>query len=493
MGYSLALEVVRAAVLAALLAGLIPANAQAPPEQGERHVGSSAELRQSVSMSGTVLDPGGALVPGASVHVRGQHGDIQQSMQADAVGEFRFSGLPEGRYEIRVEQTGFKPYETRLRLHGQSARQLRIVLAIANLEEKITVNSSEGRLSTEAGENKDAIQLDSRMLESLPILGQDVVGALSQLLGPASVGTGGVSVVVDGMPGGVAGLPASAIQEIRINKNPYSAEFARPGKGRIEIITKSGSSAYHGSLFFGFRDYHLDARNAFAAQRPPEQHRQLEGYLSGPLGRDNKTPFVLTASRKDDDLQSVIYALEPQGQVRENFANPQRSIYLSAQLTHQIGKNPLSFRYSVFNWSDRGEGVGGFSLPEVAADSTSRYHQLYTSYRTTPTTKLLNELLIRARWEETSTRSRRPGIPKIVVGEAFTGGGAQADQNDSDTRAELTDVLSWSHGRQLVKAGVSLPALSRRGSNDRSNFDGTFYFSSLDDYARGTPYSFVRH
>src|SRR5260370_12639768 len=187
MADSLTLELVRAGVLAALLGGVFPANAEPPREQGERHVGSSAELRQSVSMSGTVLGPSGALVPGASVHVRGQHGDIQQSTQADAVGEFRFSGLPEGRYEIRVEQTGFKPYETRLRLHGQSARQLRIVLAIANLEEKIRGNSSEWRLSTEAGENKDASQLDSSILESFPILDQHVIFSLSHLLGQPSL------------------------------------------------------------------------------------------------------------------------------------------------------------------------------------------------------------------------------------------------------------------------------------------------------------------
>src|SRR5262249_10241388 len=147
---------------------------------------------------------------------------------------------------------------------------------------------------------------------------------------------------------------------------------------------------------------------------------------------------------------------------------------------------------SVFDWSDRGEGVGGFSLPEVAMDSASRYHQLYTSYRWGPTTRLLNDLLIRFRWEETSTRSRRPGVPQIVVAETFAGGGAQVEQNSTDTRAELIDVLSWSKGRHFVKAGVNLPALSRRGSNNRSNFDGTFYFSSLDDFARGTPFSFVR-
>ena len=483
-------KVVQAAVSAAVLVALVPVYAQTGPQQEERPVVSSATLREAFSISGIVLDPSGAVVVGATIFIRGQRGDLQQSAQSDSAGEFRFTGLPEGRYQIHVEQLGFKPYETRLRLQGRRDRQLRIVLSIANFEQRITVDSSEGQISTEARENLDAIRLDSRALEGLPILGEDVVGALSQLAG--ALGAGGVEVIVDGMPGAPPGLSASAIQEIRINENPYSAEFARPGRARIEIITKSGSAALHGSLFFGFRDYRLDARNAFAAERPPEQHRQVEGSLSGPIGNNEKTTFVFTASRKDDEFQPLIYALAPQGLVRRSFANPEGSAYLSAQITRQIRKNPLSIRYTVFDWSDRGEGVGGFSLPETAMDSASRYHQLYTSYRETPTRSLLNDLLIRVQWGQTSTRSRRPDVTKIVVADAFAGGGAQVQRNDTDARLELTDVLSWSHGRHFVKTGVNLPALSRRSSDDRSNFDGTFYFSSLDDFVRGTPFSFVR-
>jgi hypothetical protein len=488
----LAPKVVRVAVLAAMLARLIPAHAQTLPQRVEPRAPSSGRFRETFSISGTVLDPSGAVVVGASVFMRSQRGDIPQSTQSDSAGGFRFRGLSEGRYVIRIEQAGFKPYETRLRLRGDSERHLLIVLAIANLEEKITVDSSEGHVSADVSENIDAVRLDSQKLEGLPILGQDVVSAISQLLGPASIGTGGATVVVDGMPGAEPGLPASAIQEVKISNNPYSAEFARPGKGRIEIITKSGSSSYHGSFYFGLRDYRLDGRNALAVERPPEQRRQFEGYLSGPIGTGKKTTFLLTASRKDDRLQSVIYAVAPEGPVRQNFPTPQQSTYLSAQLTRQVAKNPLTFRYTVFDWSARGLGVGGVTLPEAASDSASRLHQVNSSYRATPTTKLLNEFSLRARWEDASTRSQRPGLPRIVVEEAFVGGGAEAERRETDTRVELTDVVSWSGGKHFIKTGINLPALSRRGSNERSNFDGTFYFSSLDDFARRTPFSFVQ-
>jgi hypothetical protein len=453
---------------------------------------TAMQTSSGFSLSGIVLDPSRAMVLGAKVTLRSGTGGREESTTTNASGEFRFDNISAGDYELRLEHPGFKTYESRVKVGRLDSAPLRIVLDIAELKETVTVASSERRVNIDIAGNADSFKLDPQLLDALPVLDQDIVGALSQLVDPASAGTRGVMVLVDGMPGSEVGLPASAIQEVKINENPYSAEFARPGRGRIEIITKSGSSEYHGSFYFKLRDYRLDARNAFAVERPQEQRRQFDGYLSGPVGRSKNTTFLISASRKEDDLQSVVFALGPLGPIRVNAGKPQRSNYLSAQLTHQIGKSALSFRYSFFDWSDKGEGVGAFNLPDVASDSRSRYHQVYSSYKWVISPKLLNEFLIRIRTEKEFTRSRRPGIPKTVVLGAFTGGGAQTDQRDTDNTVAFTDLLSWSQGKHFIKTGVNIPALSRHGSNDRSNFDGTFYFSSLEDYANGTPFSFVK-
>jgi len=460
---------------------------QSPPSQP-----AASQTASGISVSGTLLDPSGAVVPGAKLTLRPAHTHQQQSATSDAAGQFRFDGVAEGHYELQVEHPGFKEYKARVKVRARPSAPLRIVLAIAELQETVTVDSSEKRASSVVGENVDVIKLDRQFLDSLPLLDQDIVATVSSLLDPASVGSGGATLVVDGMPSSVVGVPAAAIQEVRINKNPYSAEFARPGRGRIEIITKSGSSKYHGSISFGLRDYRLDARNAFAVERPPEQRRQWDGYLSGPVGKSKNTTFLLSASRKEDNLQAIVDALGPSGPILENFARPRRSRYFSAQLTHQMGKDTLSLRYSLFDWSDHGEGVGGFALPEVAADSTSRFHQMQLSYKRVISPTLLNEFSVRVRTEDSLTRSRQPGILKTVVLDAFTGGGAQADRHETDSRIELTDILFWSRGKHFVKTGVNIPALSRHGSNDRANFDGTFHFSSLQDFANGRPFSFVR-
>src|ERR1039457_4508172 len=129
-------------------------------------------------------------------------------------------------------------------------------------------------------------------------------------------------MVVDGVEANTLGVSASAIKEGRINQNPYSAEVARPGKGRIEIITKDAGAAFHGAIGFTFRDYPLNARDYFARLRAPEQRRILEGALLGPLGHGGKTAFLLSGSRQEDNLQAIVYAQTLAGPVRESTPSP---------------------------------------------------------------------------------------------------------------------------------------------------------------------------
>src|SRR5207342_952686 len=119
-------------------------------------------------------------------------------------------------------------------------------------------------------------------LESLPVFDQDYVSALSRFLDAGSLGTNGVTLLVNGVEVNSLGVSASAIQRIQINQDPYSAEFFRPGRGRIEVITKPGTDGYHGTLNLTFRDARLNARNPFSPVQTPEQRRIVEGSFGGP-------------------------------------------------------------------------------------------------------------------------------------------------------------------------------------------------------------------
>jgi hypothetical protein len=408
----------------------------------------------------------------------------------DQKGQFRFSHLVAGQYEIEAQKEGFKSYATQTKVDGKSHPLLRIVLPVAELHEEIVVDSS-AQVSTNPDENLDVIKIDRDSLRNLPTLGNDIIGGAARLLDAGSVGSGGPTIIIDGLESNKRRVPASQIQEVRINQNPYSAEFARPGRGRIEVITKPGSSRYHGEFNFTFRDHRLDARNAFAIERPPEQRRIYEGNLTGPLFDGKKTSFLLGVEREEEDLQSVVFASTPDGIVSQNVANPSRETEIAFRVNHQANKNTiLSIRYEMTFDSTRNDGVGGFNLPEVAADSKARDHELYFSLRRIISPRLVNEFTLRLESERESTLSARPGVPRLIVLDAFTGGGSQTDELRTENRLQINEIMSLNYGKHFIRFGLNIPDISRRGLSDHTNFGGTFSFSSLEDYLDGRPFLF---
>ena len=445
---------------------------------------------RSFEVSGVVLDPSGAVIAGAKITLRGVGAGSSETTTANQGGEFRFSRIASGDYEIEALKDGFKPTITQLKVGSKSPSRLQIVLPIADVHDEIAVGDKPNQVNTNPDENLDVIKLDRDALKNPPVLGNDIVGSLANLLDASSTGTGAASVLVDGLET-TDRVRASTIKEVRINQNPYSAEFARPGRGRIEVITKPGEPEYHGELNFIFRDSLLDARNAFALERAPEQRRIFEGAFTGPIGTGKTTSFFFSAEREEEDLQSVVFASTPAGVVSENVANPNRDTELSFRLDHQISdKTTFSVRYELTFESNRNGGVGGFNLPEVATNSNEREHEFFFSHRTIISPSLVNEFTMRAESENSVTHSARPGVPKLVVPDAFTGGGAQVDERSTENQIQLNEILSWNHGKHFIKTGVNIPNITRRGSSVRTNFGGTFSFSTLDDFVNNRPFLF---
>src|SRR5262245_23901851 len=248
---------------------------------------AAAELQpavRSVLVSGVVQDQTGAILPGAQVSLApvgtDGTGTPARTIVTDSKGTFRFDQVPPGSFVIRVEFPGFKAKTTPIRVGARAPAAVTIVMEIEGLTQEISVASS-GQASTSTSANLNAISVDQNTLDDLPILDQDVVGALSRFLDSSAIGTNGTSLVVDGLEVSGLTVSASTIQQIKINQDPYSAEFMRPGRGRIEIVTKPGGKDYSGTLNFRFRDSDFNARNAFATTKPEEQRRTFEGSFGG--------------------------------------------------------------------------------------------------------------------------------------------------------------------------------------------------------------------
>lgn len=445
------------------------------------------------AVNGTVMDPHQAGVFGAKVTLKPADGSAVRFTSADSRGTFQFSAVPPGNYEVQIEQPGFKPSITRVRVGNQSPRPLILVLSLAEVRQEITIGAGDPtRVSANTSDNLDTVTMDRSALDNLPIFDQDYIATMSRFLDAGSIGTGGVTVVVDGVETTRAGVSASAIQEVKINQDPYSAEYSRPGRGRIEIITKPGSPEYHGTLNFLFRDYHLNARDPFALSRPPEQRRIFEGNVTGPLGRSKKTSFLISANREEEDSQATVVAAGPSGEIRETVPTPQRNTELSGSINRQIGdKHVISIRGVYTDRTIRNQGVGGFTLPEAGTNFEDREDIIYFNHNGQLTKRLVNQFRFLVARQHTPTASVHPG-PKIVVLGAFTGGGAQGDRLQTENHVAFNEILVWSGARHTLRTGFNVPDISRRGLDDNTNTAGTYTFSTLADYQQARPFSLNR-
>jgi len=441
-------------------------------------------------IEGQVVDPSGAALYDAQVWVA--RNGWERTVMTDADGRFRFSGLPPATYDLRIRHQHFTSVQRRVKA-GAGITTLRVVMRLEEVREQITVADSAVAVSTDAGNNAGMVRLDGAALDALPALDDDVLAAAARFLDDPLIGTGEPALIVDGLETDKLGVSRSAIQEVRVNRDPYSAEFFRSGRGRIEVITKQEPAEFHGSLRLRLRDYHLDARNAFADRRPEQQRRGYEGHITGPLGRSRRHSFLLSAEHDDDQSRSLIYARTPQGLVQDQAPAPERETEFSARWNYRpVPEKRWSLRYEWEREAEQNQGVGGFNLPDLAASQTGLERALYIDHQAFLSTRSLAQFQGRLRYESAVTDSLRTGMPRIVVEDAFATGSAQEHSFASELRGEFSGVISWSGERHYLRAGTSLRDAGRRGVNDRGGRIGEFRFSSLEDYAAQRPFSFTR-
>lgn len=445
-----------------------------------------------ISVAGTVVDPDGAAVPGVNVLLLAPNATAPMTRSStDALGRFNFLQVGSGDYQLEVPATpGFKLYRMPVHIKPGAPVSLHIHLALAQVVQDVMVASEPGSVSLDADANRDQVSVDANMLEKLPVFDQNYIAALSPFLDQTGVATSGVSVIVDGVEMKGTGVSASAIAEAHINKDPYSAETNRPGKGRIEIITKPGTSQLHGTLNFTFRDSAMDAKNYFAVTKPFEQKRIYEGSITGPLS--HKVTFLLSGSRQEDNLESIVHAVTPAGLVTANVPTPLHDTEFAVRGSSDLSPaHRVSLQYNVSDTITRNQGVGGLVLSSAGVNAQTREDDVIYNDRIIISPTLINQLQLFFEKDYDPTRSVSPA-QKIVVDGNFTGGGAQANFLQTENNLKVNDIVSWSHRRHYLKFGINIPNLSRRAWEDESNRVGTFNFGSIANLESRTPYSFTQ-
>src|ERR1044072_8139876 len=410
------------------------------------------------SLRGQVLDELGGAIVGAGVTAIDGKG-VEKSVVTNDSGSFTINGLAPGKYTVRAINTGFALSETPdVEVTAGKALQFDITLKVAIEEQKVTVSSDAREVNTQPEDNAGAVVLKGDDIEALPDDPDDLAAALQALAGP-SAGPNGGQIFVDGFTGGRL-PPRASIREIRINSNPFSAEYDRLGFGRIEILTRPGSDRYRGQVSLNFNDDALNARNPFADSRPAIQTRQYGGNFGGPISK-HKASFFIDFDKRDIDDQALIVAtvLDANNNIvgfTENAAIPSRRTTFSPRVDYQINaNNTLVARYN-YTKTTRVTGVVLFALPSRAYDTNSNENGIQLTETAIINKTIVNETRFQFSRQVNSSDADN-SIPTLEVQDAFTGGGSQVGQSNSTTKDwELTNNTSFAIGTHALKVGARL-------------------------------------
>lgn len=449
----------------------------------------NASAQTNGSITGQVYDSLGAVVVGANVTVVDAAAK-EKTAVTNRQGEFTVSGLAPGMYTVRVVAPKFALYEqTEVEVTAGTRQELTIALTVEAINANVDVNG-DGQVDTDPNNNQNATVLKGQDLDALPDDPDELEAALQALAGPLA-GPDGGQINIDGLGGRIP--PKEAIREIRINQNPFSAEYDRIGFGRIDILTKPGFDKFRGSANFNFNDESLNSRNPFAINRAPSQVRNFGGFVSGPIVA-KKASYFVDISQNQRDENSVISAviLDPTLNIvnfNEDVTVPTRRFSISPRVDFTINdKNFVNVRYGFTRSTSENQGIGGFSLASRATNSTNIQHDLNVTESMIINAKTVNETRFRYEFnkrEQTGDNS----VPTINVSNAFTGGGSQIGLNFNRTkRWELQNYTTTSLGKasqHAIKFGIRARGVSLTDRSE-SGYGGTYLFSGfLDD--RGTP------
>ena len=446
-------------------------------------VSSVAAQQRAGGLRGQVLDELGGAIVGVTVTAVNAQG-VEKTVVTNDGGSYTINGLAPGKYTLRAVGSGFSIYEnTEVEVVAAKTQQVDITLKVAIEEQKVEVAADNNSLTTEPENNAGAIVLKGDDLDSLPDDPDDLAAALQALAGP-SAGPNGGQIFVDGFTGGRL-PPRSAIREVRVNSNPFSAEYDRLGLGRIEILTRPGSDRYRGQASFNFNDDALNSRNAFAPNRPPHQSRQYGGNFGGPIIK-RKASFFVDFDKRDIDDEALIVAtvLDANNNIvslNETVPVPSRRTSFSPRVDYQINQNhTVVARYS-YSRNERILGVGGFLLPELQYPNENSEH----NFQITETAIINKTIVNETRFQFDHSQSRSDGnntIPTTQVLDAFTGGGSQVGQaSNTEDEWELTNITSFALGSHALKFGARMRHTSITDISPQ-NFGGTFTFSSINAY-----------
>jgi Carboxypeptidase regulatory-like domain len=435
-------------------------------------------------LHGQITDQTGAVIPAASITVKNSSG-LVVSATSDGAGAYDVKNLPAGKYTVSVTAKGFAPTKQDIEIAAGQNKNTDIPMEILVKEEDIQVQSDAAKVGTGSDNNSNSVVISGKDLDALSDDPDELQQELQALAGP-SAGPNGGQIYIDGFTGGEL-PPKSSIREIRINQNPFSAQYDRMGFGRIEILTKPGTDKLHGQFFFNDNHSFLDALNPFAASEPDFSTQQFSGNVGGPLGK--KASYQINAERRNINEATVVLpqAFTAAGVPVVGVLNPRNRTNFSSRFDYQVSaSNTLMVRYQFTHDHEENDGISQLSLPSQGFNQNESENTIQVSDTQIVSPHIINET--RFEWERNNTgQNSLFATPTISVLGQFTDGGNPLGINSVITNHyEVQNYTSINKGNHFMRLGGRLRDTDN-SSTSTQNFNGTFTFASLADFQTGAP------
>jgi hypothetical protein len=444
---------------------------------------------QSGGLAGAVLDPSGAAIPGAQIALSavGQTLHAKSGAKSGEDGRYAFRALAPGIYTLSVTAKGFAPYNVQsISIAAGQVKEMNLPLSIAAEHQDVTVAGEEQGVGINADQNANATIIRGSALNALSDDPNELSEELQALAGPAAGPSGG-EIYIDGFAGGQL-PPKSSILEIRVNQNPFSAEFDRIGYGRLEILTKPGSQKFEGSLSSGGTSSYFNTANPLVSDQPSYYQFTIVGNVAGPISKNASYSFG--GYRMIRQNQAMVDAVDPSNTnatIQEAVPTPITYLSVNPRFDFQLGsRNTATIRDSFYRTDQTGVGVGALNLSTQASTVISEENALQLGDTFLANPHFVNETHFQWSRIYNDVVPANPN-PTVTVQGAFTGGGSSGGvERDTQNNFELQNYSTAVYGAHALRFGTRL-RLYDDTSYTTSGENGTYTFDTLADYAAGTP------
>ncbi len=429
------------------------------------------------TVHGMVVDPDDALIPGATVTLTTAAGK-GQSTTSKSDGTYSFRGVAAGTYTLSVVAPGFATFvKAGIVVTAGANVNSDVTMALQDMTQTVNVTTDTVQLNVDPDSNQSATVITGDALNALSDDPDELASELAALAGP-SMGPSGGQIYIDGFTGGQL-PPKSSILAIRINQNPFSAQYDRAGYGRIEIITKPGADKFHGGGSIQGQDKIFNTSTPFLgpANVQPNYHQLFyTGNLTGPI-RPGMS-FSLNGTYRDIANNNIINpaAIYSSGPTSTTVCNPgdltcssnpypltaravsapQKRWEINPRFDTMVGsKNTFTARYSYETGSSTNPGSGN-SLTTQASSSSSADNTIQISDTQLLSDRVINETRFEFERETSSSTPVNPATSVSVVGNFTTHGTGSGGTSNATNHIEIQNYTSIQLTKNFIRLGGRL-------------------------------------